>query len=128
MLFRSKKPRFHPHNILFIFYESHFQVQADIFVEVPGGIMLFRPVGMTDLENSLEAAADHNLFVELRALSQIGLTLEILHRKELRPSFGPGSDYLGSLNFGKILLAKKFPEGPDNFRLHLEDSPDVRIP
>ena len=74
------------------------------------GIALFCSVRSSDFIDPFKHGY-HDLFVELRTLSEIDLTAEIFHLEHFRSSFRRESDDLWCVDLGESIVIKKFPHG-----------------
>ena len=83
-----------------IFNEAAFYIEADVFVEMAGGVVWFGSENRADLENALEDPY-HDLFIELRALSQECGLAKVVQLECVGPAFGSGGDDFGGLDLGE---------------------------
>jgi len=92
--------REHGHDIPVVLDESQLDVQADIFVDVPDRVVRLCTEDWSHFEDPLEHA-HHDLLVELRALREIGLSLEVLDAEHVRAPFGRGLHQFWRLDLGE---------------------------
>ena len=88
------------HHVPMVADEAHLRVQADVLVDVAHRIVRLGPEDRSHLEHALENA-HHDLLVELRALRQIGLAVEVLHPKDVGPALGGRLHQLRRLDLGE---------------------------
>ena len=110
----------HVHHVGKAFYETHFEVQADVFGEVSIGLGLLRAIRMPHLEHPFQSAPHHDLLVELRALRQVCMLLEVVDTEEGRPALRPGVNELGRDDLGEALRSQKLTEGSQRNGLNAE--------
>ena len=90
--------RFQPHEVVKTVDKAQFDVDAGVFVEVSGGVVLFGAEDRADLKNAFKNA-DQHLLVELRALRETGSAAEIVEPKQVGAALGAGGDELRGVNF-----------------------------
>ena len=90
--------------------KAELDVEADVFVEVAGGVVRLGAKDRPDLKDALEDA-DHDLLVELGALRQVGLAAEVVDGEDVGPALGGGGDQLGRLDLGEALAVEAGAEG-----------------
>ncbi len=100
--------------------EAELEVQGIVFRQMPTAGMGFRAIDVTGFEHPLEAC-DAMLFVELRALGQIGGLLEVLDGEEIAAAFRARGNNLGSNDFLKMLPSEIRAEVFQYRRLDPED-------
>src|SRR5579884_1980133 len=91
---------------------------------MPGGVVLLGPERVPHLEDALEDT-DHDLLIELRALGQIGMAVEVLHSEDVGPALGGGADDFGRADLGEVLSHKELPIGREQGR-HNAEGGDLR--
>ena len=116
----------HGHHIAVIPDEAHLQVEADVLVDMADGIVRLGAEDRADLEDPLEDA-HHDLLVELWALRQVRLPVEVLHREDIRAAFGRRGDKLGRLNLGETQLAQRRPEPGHDAGRETEERTFLRV-
>ena len=82
---------------------------------------LFRPEDGTGLEDALEAGGHGHLLVELRALGQVGVAVEVLHFKYVRAALAGRRDQLRRVDLHEVFLQAELAQGVDQAGLRLED-------
>ena len=108
-------------------YESHLYVQTHVFVQVPRGFMLFRPISGSDFKDPFHTVSYHCLLVELGRLRQVDFPVEVLDLEQAGPTLGAAADEFAALDLGKIAAAHVIAEIAENIRLQIEDGSDFRI-
>lgn len=74
----SEEPLLHVDDLLLVPDKAHLEVEARVLVQVPHGIVVLRAEHGIDLEDPLQTASHHRLFVELRRLRQVCGPVEVL--------------------------------------------------
>ena len=82
--------------------KAQLDVEADVFAEVADGVVGFGAEDGADFEDAFEDA-DHDLFIELGALGQVGGAAEVVDGEDVGAALGGGGDELGGLDLGKAL-------------------------
>src|SRR5258707_2762111 len=78
--------------------EPEFCIEAHILVHMAGGIVRFGAKDWADLVDALEHA-DHDLFIELRALCEIRWSAEVIEFEDIGTALCGRRDDLGRLDF-----------------------------
>ena len=118
--------RQHRHDIQMVADEAHLQIEADVLVDVADGVVRLGAEDRADLVDALEDA-DHDLLVELRALRQIGLPLEVLHGEDVRAALGRRGDQLRGLDFGEPQAVQRRPVAGHDARRQTEQRALLRM-
>src|ERR1035437_7965313 len=92
-----------------------------------GSVMGFGPEDWTDLIDPLEYT-DQHLFVELRALGEVGVTPEVVDGEDVRARFGCRADELRRLDLGESQSVEGRPESGHRGRGDRECSTLARVP
>ena len=118
----SQHAGLHCHHILKAVDISHFKVQRGILVQMPFGVVLFRPENRGRFKHPVKHA-HHHLLVKLRALRQHGGPVKIVQPENVRAALrSPGSD-LGRMDLGKALFSQILPKAPHHSLLDPEAGP-----
>src|SRR5437660_3272769 len=83
-----------------VFDKAKFRVQANILVQMPGRIVRLSSEYGADLEDALKDA-NHDLFIELRALSEVSWSAKAVQLEHVRPALSGRGDDLRGLDLGK---------------------------
>ncbi len=65
------------HKLLIALYKAHLDVEGDVFIEVPRGLVFLSPVGGPYLEDPFHSRRNHSLLVELGRLGEVDAAVEI---------------------------------------------------
>ncbi len=104
---RSRRTR---HDGEVVVDKAQLDVEADVFAEVADGVVGLGAEDGADFEDAFEDA-DHDLFVELGALGQVGRAAEVVDGEDVGAALGGGGDELGRLDLGKALAGEIAAEG-----------------
>jgi len=109
----------------FVIGKADLQVDGYGFIEVAAGIVLLGPENGPDLKDPIHARPHQHLLVELGALIEEGLLLEVADGKEIRSSLGSGSHNLGSKDLCHGIFSEEASQALENGALNLEGSQDA---
>jgi len=109
----------------FIIGEADLQIDGYGLVEVAAGIVLLGPKDGADLKDSIHPRPHQHLLVELGALIEEGLLLEVTDGKEIRSALGSGSHDLGSEDLGHGIFAEEASQAIQDGAFYLEGSQDA---
>ena len=84
------------------------------------GIALLGAEHGTGLEDTLKTGSHSHLLVELRALCQIGVAVEVVHLEHLRAALAGSSDQLGGVDLNEVAVQQELAHGVDKAALCLE--------
>jgi hypothetical protein len=93
---------------------------------VAWGIVRFGPEHRTDFKDALEHA-DHDLFVELGALRQIGRAAEVVEREHVGAALGRCAHDLRGLNLDKVHRLEGSAKSGQRGRRHAKGRPRLRM-
>src|SRR5260221_7029186 len=86
--------------------EAEFDIQADVLVDVTSGVMWFSAENRADLEDTLKDT-DHDLLVELWALSQVCRSPKVVELEDVGAALGSRGDNLWRLYLGEATSGKR---------------------
>ena len=110
----------HGHDILVRGDVTELQIEAGELRGVLVGIALLGAEHRAGLENALKACSHCHLLVELGALCQIGIAVEVIHLEHLRAALAGSSDQLGGVDLDEVLVQQELAHGVDHAALGLE--------
>src|SRR4051794_12177320 len=93
---------------------------------MPRRLALLGAICMADFEDALQAAADHHLLVELRALAEVGFAVVILHLKHRAPSLGAGEHELRCHDLRETLAVQVRSKRSCDLSLNAKDVQHLR--
>ena len=96
------------------------QIEAGELGGVLVGVALLGAEHRAGLEDALKACSHGHLLVELRALCQIGVAVEVVHLEHLRAALAGGSDELRGVDLDEAALEQELTHGVDEAALCLE--------
>ena len=99
---------------------AELQVKTGELGRMLAGKGFLRPEHRAGFKNPLKAGGHSHLLIELGALGQVGLPVEVLDLKHVRAAFAGRADQLGGMDFHKVLFEQVLPHGVDQHRLHPE--------
>ena len=111
---------FHLHHVLEGGDVAELQIEAGELGSVLVGIALLGAEHGTGLEDTLKTGSHSHLLVELRALCQIGVAVEVIHLEHLRAALAGSSDQLGGVDLDEVAVQQELAHGVDKAALCLE--------
>ena len=110
----------HLHHVAEGFDVAELQIEAGEFGRVLAGEGLLRAEHRPHLEDALKAGGHRHLLVELRALRQIRLAVEILDLEHVRAGFARRADELRGVDLHEPARQQEFAHGVNHNGLRLE--------
>src|SRR5690554_5300007 len=98
------------HQVFIALDKAHLHIHANIFTQMPPGVVEFGPVSMSHLKYSFKAGANHHLLIKLGALGKECPLTEEVHCKHLRSAFSGTADYFWSMDLCKTKSFQICPE------------------
>ena len=99
---------------------AELQIEAGELGGVLVGVGLFGPEHRPHLKDALEAAGHGHLLVELGALGQVGVAVEVVHLEHFGAALAGGGDQLGGVDLDEVLVQQVLAHGVDQDGLGLE--------
>ena len=116
----SQKLFLHLHDVLVRGDVAELKVKAGELGGVLVGVALLRAEDGAGLKDALEAGGHGHLLIELRALGQIGVAVEVVHLEHLRAALAGSSDELRGVDLDEAALEQELTHGVDEAALCLE--------
>ena len=110
----------HGHDILVRGDVAELQIEAGELRGMLVGIALLGAEHRAGLEDALKACSHCHLLVELGALCQIGIAVEVIHLEHLRAALAGSSDQLGGVDLDEVAVQQELAHGVDEAALCLE--------
>jgi hypothetical protein len=99
----------HVEDVLEAIDEAHLDIEHGELGEVASGGARLGAVGVVDFEDALKGP-DHDLFVELWALGESSLAVEIIDLEDLGAAFGGFSEELRGVDFDEFVVDEELAE------------------
>ncbi len=114
------------HHVSVIADEAELGVERDVLGEMSRGVVRLGTEHRSDLVHALEDA-NHDLLVELRALSEIRGAAEVVEAEDVRTALGRGLDDLGGLDLDELAGIEGGAEAGDCGGRDAEDALAPRV-
>ena len=111
---------FHLHHIFEGGDVAELQIEAGELGSVLVGVALLGAEHGTGLEDTLKAGSHGHLLIELGALCQISVAVEVVHLEYLRAALAGSSDQLGGVDLDEVAVQQELAHGIDEAALCLE--------
>ena len=116
----SQQLLFHLHHVFIGSDVAELQIEAGELGGVLVGVALLGAEHGAGLEDALKAGSHGHLLVELGALCQIGIAVEVIHLEHLRAALAGSSDQLGGVDLDEVTVQQELAHGIDEAALCLE--------
>ena len=116
----SQQLLFHLHHVFIGSDVAELQIEAGELGGVLVGVALLCAEHGAGLEDALKAGSHGHLLVELGALCQIGIAVEVIHLEHLRAALAGSSDQLGGVDLDEVTVQQELAHGVDEAALCLE--------
>ena len=111
---------FHLHHVLKGGDVAEFQIEAGELGRVLIGVALLGAEHRASFEDALKAGSHGHLLVELGALCQISVAVEVVHLEHLRAALAGSSDQLGGVDLDEVAVQQELAHSIDEAALCLE--------
>lgn len=101
--------------------EGHFEIETGELSHVPVALAVLCAEDGGNLKDLLHVAGNEHLLVELRALGEVGLGLEVCDLKDVGASLGCSTEKLRGMELGKVAGGKELAEELADTRRDAED-------
>jgi hypothetical protein len=111
----------HTHNLVVVLLEFHLEIKTSELGQVASSVGVLGTENRPDLHDPLEARRYQHLLVELWRLRKVCRAAEVVQFEDVGTSFRSGTQDLGSLDQGEVLLREELLEDCADTALDPED-------